>query len=36
VTVAVGLDRNGNGHLADDEIEVSLCTSLAKRWPGPE
>jgi hypothetical protein len=35
VTVAVGLDRNGDGVLAADEVEVNLCTSLARRWPGP-
>jgi Tfp pilus assembly protein PilV len=36
VTVAVGLDRNGNGALAAEEVEVRLCTSLARRWPGPQ
>jgi len=36
VAVAVGFDRNGDGALAADEVEVSLCTSLARRWPGPE
>lgn len=35
VSVAVGLDRNGDGSLATGEIEVTLTTSLARRWPGP-
>ncbi len=35
VTVAVGLDFNGDGALAAGEVEVRLCTALAKRWPGP-
>jgi len=35
ITVSVGLDRNGNGILAAGETDVSLSTSLAKRWPGP-
>lgn len=35
VTVAVGLDRNGDGALAAGEIEVNLQTALARRWPGP-
>jgi hypothetical protein len=35
VTIAVGLDRNGDGSLAAGEVEVSLCTALARRWPGP-
>ena len=34
VTVAVGFDRNSDGTLAADEIEASLCTSVARRWPG--
>jgi len=36
LTVTVGFDRNGNGVLAKDEIEVSLTTALARRWPGPQ
>ncbi len=35
VTVAVGFDRNGDGSLAPGEVEVSLDTALARRWPGP-
>jgi len=35
VTVSVGLDRNADGLLAPGEIEVSLSTYLARRWPGP-
>ncbi len=35
VTVAVGLDRNGDGSLAPSEVEVNLRTALARRWPGP-
>jgi len=35
VTVAVGLDRNGDRTLATEEIDVSLTTALARRWPGP-
>lgn len=34
VTVTVGLDRNGDETLGADEVEVRLCTSLARRWPG--
>lgn len=34
VTVAVGFDRNGDGILGTDEIEVSLRTHLARREPG--
>ena len=36
VNVAVGFDRNRDGVLATAEIEVSLTTSLARRWPGPQ
>lgn len=36
VTVAVGLDANGDGTLSGGEVEISLCTALARRWPGPE
>jgi Tfp pilus assembly protein PilV len=35
VTVAVGLDLNGDGALAANEVEVNLRTALARRWPGP-
>jgi len=34
ITVSVGQDRNADGLLAPNEIEVSLCTYLARRWPG--
>jgi len=34
IAVSVGLDRNGDGVLAGGEIDVRLCTCLAKRWPG--
>ena len=36
VTVAVGFDRDGDASLAAQEIDVSLTTSLARRWPGPQ
>jgi len=36
ITVFVGLDSNGDDILSPDESEVSLCTCLARRWPGPE
>jgi len=36
IAVSVGLDRDGDGVLASEEIEVRLCTSLARRWPGPQ
>ncbi len=35
VAVAVGFDFNGDGVLATNEIEASLTTCLARRWPGP-
>jgi Tfp pilus assembly protein PilV len=35
VKVSVGLDRDDSGVLSSDEIEVNLCTLVAKRWPGP-
>jgi prepilin-type N-terminal cleavage/methylation domain-containing protein len=31
ITVSVGMDKNKNGSLASDEIEVSLKTQIAKR-----
>lgn len=34
VTVSVGQDRNADGLLVPEEIEVRLCTCLARRWPG--
>jgi len=34
VIVAVGFDANQDGVLAAGEVEVSLCTALARRWPG--
>jgi Tfp pilus assembly protein PilV len=36
VTVSVGLDGNSDGLLSSDEVEVRLCTCLARRWPGPQ
>jgi len=35
VNVSVGLDGNSDGILSSDEVEVRLCTCLARRWPGP-
>jgi Tfp pilus assembly protein PilV len=35
ISVSVGCDQNGNGSLSGDEIEVTLTTYLARRWPGP-
>jgi len=35
VTVAVGSDTNGDHILNAGEIDVRLCTYLARRWPGP-
>lgn len=35
VTVSVGLDGDADGLLSPAEVEVSLCTCLARRWPGP-
>lgn len=32
ITVTVGYDLNGDGNLADDEIEVTLATYIARRW----
>lgn len=32
VTVSVGWDRNGDGVLSAEEVEVSLCTQVARRW----
>jgi Tfp pilus assembly protein PilV len=32
ITVSVGYDDNGNGTLADDKIEVTLATYVARRW----
>jgi len=31
VTVSIGMDKNQNGSLAGDEIEISLQTQLARR-----
>lgn len=36
VVVSVGLDQDGNHSLSSDEIEIRLCTCLARRWPGPD
>jgi hypothetical protein len=36
VAVAVGLDHNGNGSLENGEVEMTLTTYLARRWPGPQ
>ncbi len=35
VAVSVGLDRNEDKILSPDEIDVCLCTYLARRWPEP-
>jgi hypothetical protein len=35
VTVSVGYDLDGDNNLSDDEIQVSLVTCIAERWPGP-
>ena len=35
ITLSVGLDLNKDSALAPDEVEVSLSTYLARRWPGP-
>ncbi len=35
ITVFVGFDADGDGILSSGEIEVRLCTRLARRWPGP-
>jgi Tfp pilus assembly protein PilV len=35
ISVSVGHDLNGDKSLAGDEIEVTLTTCLARRWPGP-
>jgi len=32
ITVMVGYDLNGDSNLADDEIEVTLATMIARRW----
>ena len=32
ITVTVGYDLNGDSNLADDEVEVTLSTLLARRW----
>ena len=32
ITVTVGYDLNGDSNLADDEIEVTLATYIARRW----
>jgi Tfp pilus assembly protein PilV len=33
ITVSVGYDLNGSSVLTADEIEVTLATYLARRWP---
>lgn len=35
VSVAVGYDLDGDSTLAAGEVEVTLTTYLARRWPGP-
>jgi len=32
ITVTVGYDLNSDSNLADDEIEVTLATYIARRW----
>lgn len=34
ITVSVGYDLDDNSSLSSDEIEVTLTTYLARRWPG--
>ena len=34
VSVSVGFDRNGDGNLSSQEIEVTLTTYIAEREPG--
>jgi Tfp pilus assembly protein PilV len=34
ISVLVGYDLDGNSNLASDEVEVTLTTYLARRWPG--
>ncbi len=35
ISVSVGYDHDGNSNLASDEVEVTLTTYIARRWPGP-
>jgi len=35
ISVSVGCDLDNDGDLASNEIEVTLTTRLARRWPGP-
>lgn len=35
IVVSVGFDGDANGVLSAQEIDVSLYTRLARRWPGP-
>jgi Tfp pilus assembly protein PilV len=32
ITVCVGMDRNADESLAEDEIEITLQTQIARRW----
>ena len=32
ITVSAGYDKNANGTLGNDEIEITLQTKIAKRW----
>jgi hypothetical protein len=34
VSVSVGFDRDGDGSLSDSEVQVTLCTYIARREPG--
>jgi len=33
ISVSVGYDTNGNSSLGSDEVQVTLTTLLARRWP---
>jgi Tfp pilus assembly protein PilV len=33
ITVSVGFDLDGDSSLDDDEIDVTLATLIARRWP---
>jgi Tfp pilus assembly protein PilV len=33
ISVSAGYDANGNNDLGSDEVEITLTTLLARRWP---
>ncbi|UCG60178.1 MAG: hypothetical protein JSU70_11765 [Phycisphaerales bacterium] len=35
ISVSVGYDLNGDNDLAAGEVELTLTTYVARRWPGP-